>query len=91
MLPVAFFHATLLLNLLVVTGAWCLARPSYIAAVLLGALGVAWLFWNGPLEGRILFSVSRDHGLTESDLLSIASWVVAGRTVQRATKVGKRP
>ncbi|WP_308221056.1 hypothetical protein [Gordonia sp. ABSL49_1] len=77
------FHAIVLLNLLVVTGAWCLARPSYPAAAILTALGIAWLFWNGPLEGRILYSINLEHGLTESDLLSAIAFVIAGVTAWR--------
>ncbi|MGV6993835.1 hypothetical protein ACUY3U_20755 [Gordonia amicalis] len=87
--PVApsVFHALVLLNLLFVTGAWCLARPSYRAAAVLAFLSIAWLFGNGPIEGRVLVSITLSHGFTESDILSIIGVVIAaitfGRTRER--------
>ncbi|MDV7102413.1 hypothetical protein R4227_20420 [Gordonia amicalis] len=77
------FHALVLLNLLFVTGAWGLARPSYRAAAVLALLSVAWLFGNGPIEGRILVTVTVNHGFTESDILSIIGVVVAAITFVR--------
>ncbi|ETA04724.1 hypothetical protein V525_21740 [Gordonia alkanivorans CGMCC 6845] len=77
------FHALVLLNLVFVTGAWCLARPSYRAAAVLAFLSVAWLFGNGPIEGRILVTVTVDHGFTESDILSIIGVVIAAITYAR--------
>jgi len=83
--PVApsVFHALVLLNLLFVTGAWCLARPSYRAAGALAAVSVAWFMWNGPVEGRVLISVNINHGFTESDILSILGVVIAAVTFVR--------
>ncbi|MHC3004713.1 hypothetical protein [Gordonia metallireducens] len=77
------FHALVLLNLLFVTGAWALARPSYRAAAVLTSLSVAWLFGNGPIEGRVLVSVNINHGFTESDILSIIGVVLAAITFAR--------
>ncbi|MCC3323145.1 hypothetical protein FOB84_18555 [Gordonia bronchialis] len=79
----SLFYALVLLNLLIVTGAWCLARPGYPAAAVLVGLGFAWLFWNGPLEGRVLYSVNSQHGLTESDLLSVVAFLIAGSAIWR--------
>ncbi|WP_439031889.1 hypothetical protein [Gordonia terrae] len=77
------FHALVLMNLLFVVGAWSLARPSYPAAGLLTANAVAWALWNQPIEGRVLVSFSIEHGITESDLLSVAAVVIAAITVWR--------
>ncbi|MET4165176.1 MULTISPECIES: hypothetical protein [Gordonia] len=74
----ALFHACALLNLLIVSGAWCLARPSYRAAVVLGVLSVTWLFFNHPLEGNVLIAFSPDRGLTESDVLSFIAFAIVG-------------
>ncbi|MDV6310228.1 hypothetical protein [Gordonia amicalis] len=71
------FHALVLLNLLFVTGAWCLARPSYRAAAVLVFLSIAWLFGNGPIEGRVLVHITLEHGFTESDILAIIGVSVA--------------
>ncbi|MDV6314715.1 hypothetical protein M0655_19685 [Gordonia amicalis] len=77
------FHALVLLNLLFVTGAWCLARPTYRAAAVLVAASVAWFMWNGPVEGRVLISININHGFTESDILSILGVAIAAVTFTR--------
>ncbi|KAF0970032.1 hypothetical protein [Gordonia sp. YY1] len=77
------FHALVLLNLLFVTGAWCLARPTYCAAGVMAALSAAWFMWNGPIEGRVLISINIDHGFTESDILSILGVGIAAITFTR--------
>lgn len=84
------FYPVLMMNLLVVVGAWCLAKPSKPAALCLAALAVAWLFGNGPLEGRVLWTLDRDHGLTVSDLLSAAATVVAVWTWRRSPDSDRR-
>lgn len=85
--PVAdLFYPALTMNLLVVVGAWCLAKPSRPAAVCLAALALAWLFGNGPLEGRILWTFTQQHGLTVSDLLSAAGLAIAALTWRRSNR-----
>ncbi|ANY22467.1 hypothetical protein [Gordonia terrae] len=84
------FHALVLMNLLFVVGAWCLARPSFAAAALLVATGVGWALWNQPIEGRVLVSFSIEHGITESDMLSVLAVAIAAVTVYRARERGKR-
>lgn len=81
------FHALVLLNLLFVSGAWCLARPTYRAAAVLACLSVAWLLGNGPIEGRVLVSITINHGFTESDVLSIIGVVVAAITFVRTREL----
>ncbi|WP_338325460.1 hypothetical protein [Prescottella subtropica] len=68
------------MNLLLVVGAWCLARPSRPAAVCLVVLAVVWVLVNGPIEGHILWTLTPEHGVTVSDLLSVIAIVVAART-----------
>jgi hypothetical protein len=81
MIPPALFYGLVLLNLLFVTGAWCLARPSRAAAIVLIIFSVLWVLFNGPLEGHVLLSYTSDNGLTESDLLSLAGLGIALRAL----------
>ncbi|PHV65358.1 hypothetical protein [Williamsia muralis] len=81
MIPPALFYGLVLLNLLFVTGAWCLARPSRAAAVVLIFVAVLWVLFNGPIEGHVLLSYTYQNGLTESDLLSLAGVIIALRAL----------
>ncbi|CAM3177249.1 hypothetical protein [Williamsia muralis] len=81
MIPPALFYGLVLLNLLFVTGAWCLARPSRAAAVVLIFVSVLWVLFNGPIEGHVLLSYTYQNGLTESDLLSLAGLIIALRAL----------
>jgi hypothetical protein len=81
MIPPALFYGLVLLNLLFVTGAWCLARPSRAAAVVLIFVSVLWVLFNGPIEGHVLLSYTYENGLTESDLLSLAGLIIALRAL----------
>ncbi|ETD32177.1 hypothetical protein [Williamsia sp. D3] len=79
MIPPALFYGLVLLNLLFVTGAWCLARPSRAAAVILILVSILWVLFNGPIEGHVLLSYTYQNGLTESDLLSLVGVIIAMR------------
>jgi hypothetical protein len=81
MLPTALFYGLVLLNLLFVTGAWCLARPSRGAAMVLIVVSVLWVLFNGPIEGHVLLEYTDTNGLTESDLLSLAGVIIALRAL----------
>jgi hypothetical protein len=81
MIPPALFYGLVLLNLLFVTGAWCLARPSRAAAIVLIIFSVLWVLFNGPIEGHVLLSYTYQNGLTESDLLSLAGLGIALRAL----------
>ena len=81
MIPPALFYGLVLLNLLFVTGTWCLARPSRAAAVVLIFVSVLWVLFNGPIEGHVLLSYTYQNGLTESDLLSLAGLIIALRAL----------
>ena len=52
-------------------------RAGRFAALLLLPAAVAWVLFNGPLEGPVLLTFSRDHGLTVSDLLAVLAVLVA--------------
>ncbi|MGV9713264.1 hypothetical protein ACWDTI_21665 [Gordonia sp. NPDC003424] len=80
------FHALLILNLLFATAGWVLARPSRPAAAVLVAVGLAWIVWNGPLEGATLIAFDARHGVTESDLLSVVAFGIAGWALWRVRK-----
>ena len=86
------FHALVIMNLLFVSGAWCLARPSRPAAFVVAAASVLWVLFNGPIEGHVLVVLSPGrHGITESDLLAvlgagIALWALV--MTGRRAKVG---
>jgi len=66
-----FFHGLVLLNLLFISGAWTLAKPSRPAAFFLIGVSVLWILFNGPIEGAVLYSFTPTNGLTESDFLSV--------------------
>jgi hypothetical protein len=53
------------------------SRTGLGGAVVLAAVSVLWLLVNGSAEGSVLWSFSRDHGLTETDLAGIAGLGVA--------------
>lgn len=86
------FHALVIMNLLFVSGAWCLARPSRAAAVVVLVASVLWVLFNGPIEGHVLVVLSPGrHGITESDLLAVVgagvgAWALA--LTSRRAKVG---
>ncbi|AWH01780.1 hypothetical protein DCN13_19095 [Rhodococcus ruber] len=54
--------------------AWCLARPNVVSSTAVAMAAVLWLALNGSIEGRVILSVDREHGLTESDLLSFVGF-----------------
>ncbi|MGJ0117925.1 hypothetical protein ACQ7HM_01860 [Williamsia sp. MIQD14] len=81
-----FFHALVIMNLLFVTAAWSLARPSLASSAVLVAVAVAWVLANGPIEGHVILSFTLQHGVTESDLLSLAAVVIAAVGVWRARR-----
>jgi hypothetical protein len=58
-------------------------RGNRAAAAALLPLGVLWLLFNGRLEGPILLSFDRRHGVTLSDLLAVVGFAVAARTLAR--------
>lgn len=65
------FALLVLLSLLAGTGV-AVVRRTPAALAVAGVLAVAWIFASGPLEGPVLLSLNEDHGVTASDLLSLA-------------------
>jgi hypothetical protein len=57
------------------------------AAVLLLPVSAAWVAFNGRIEGPVLLSLSRAHGVTASDLLAVVGVLVALAVLLR----GRRP
>ncbi|GAA1885429.1 hypothetical protein [Williamsia serinedens] len=80
------FHALVLMHLLFAAALWALLRPSVRAAVACAVVAIAWVIWNGPIEGAVLVSFTPDHGITESDVLGAVALVIAGATVVRARR-----
>ena len=52
-------------------------RVRRAAAVLLLPASLAWVLFNGPIEGAVLLTFSPDHGVTVSDLLGVVGATVA--------------
>ncbi|OZE21635.1 hypothetical protein CH262_20140 [Rhodococcus sp. 05-2255-1e] len=80
------FHALVLMNAVFASAAWCLARPSWPAAISLSVVSVLWLFFNAPIEGRTLYVVDAERGLTESDFMTLAGLVLAAVTIVRVRR-----
>lgn len=74
------------MNAVFASAAWCLAKPSWSAAISLSVVSVLWLFFNAPIEGAVLYVVDADRGLTESDFLTLAGVILAGVTVARVRR-----
>lgn len=72
----------------------CVVRPSRAAAWLLVVCSAVWLpLNNGHMEGPVLLTVSRDHGLTFADLAAYGGWAIAAWTlyrVRRPDRLGRR-
>jgi hypothetical protein len=75
----ALFYSLVAMCSLFAASTWCLARPHALSSLAAAVAAALWFFMNGMLEGRVLYSVTPDHGLTEADLLSgvalaISAW-----------------
>ena len=82
------FYPLVFMNLLFAATTLCLARPSRASAAATVAAAVLWIFGNGPLEGQVLWEFDATHGLTVSDLLSVAAVAIAAWTF---STTGDRP
>lgn len=67
----------LLLLLALIICALRAIRGDRLAAVALVPLSLAWVLFNGPLEGPTLLTLSWSHGITASDLVSVAGLLIA--------------
>ncbi|WP_240951835.1 hypothetical protein [Rhodococcus sp. BL-253-APC-6A1W] len=75
----ALFCSLVAMCSLFAASTWCLARPHALSSLAAAVAAALWFLMNGMLEGRVLYSVTPDHGLTEADLLSgvalaISAW-----------------
>jgi hypothetical protein len=68
--------AALVLVALVLT-AGLSGRSGLAGAGALAALSVAWLLVNSPMEGPVLVSFTRNHGITGADLTGLAGLALA--------------
>ena len=53
-------------------------QKGVIAALVLAVAAVVWILVNHPVEGRTLFVVTPEHGLTEADVPALGVLVLAG-------------
>jgi hypothetical protein len=80
------FYGVVALNALFASLVWCVVAPHRVSLTALVVCAVVWPFVNGPLEGHILWRIDEQHGITVSDLLSVAALAVAAvkfRTLRR--------
>ncbi|MDT2007306.1 hypothetical protein FXW78_27365 [Rhodococcus opacus] len=82
------FYPLVFMNLLFAATTLCLARPSRVSAAATVVAAVIWIVGNGPLEGQVLWEFDATHGLTVSDLLSVAALAIA---VWTFATTGDRP
>ena len=47
------------------------------------AIAAAWVFVSHPLEGPVLLTLTRDHGVHETDALAILPLALAWRSLRR--------
>jgi uncharacterized membrane protein YccC len=64
---------------------WSAMRPGRISSATLVASAFAWILFNGPIEGPILWELNTNHGFTASDALSVVSLAVAVRGLWRTS------
>lgn len=61
-------------------------RGARVWAVLLAALSLMWLLFNGPFEGPTLVTLSTSHGITAADLISVAGLGLAAWRLMPAVR-----
>jgi hypothetical protein len=67
--------ALVLVALVLVAG--LTARSGLGGALVLALVAVVWLGVNHPMEGPVLYVVTRNHGLTGGDLAGLAAILLA--------------
>ncbi len=80
LVPVVLLVVLVVLLLVALRGG---GRAREVAAVLLVPVSVAWVLFNGPLEGPVLLTLSQTHGVTVSDLLAVVGVLVAAAVLAR--------
>ncbi|MBX7131373.1 MAG: hypothetical protein K1X67_01715 [Fimbriimonadaceae bacterium] len=71
------FYAVLAMNVLFAAAAYCVVSKTRLSITLLVIACVAWLPLNSPIEGHVLMTFSKQHGVTSADLLAVAGIVLA--------------
>lgn len=77
--------AGLALLALVLCAAW--SRRDKTSALLLGVASVVWVLLDHPMEGRVLITVARGHGLTAADVPGLVCLGIACRRWWMADQV----
>jgi hypothetical protein len=71
------FYSIAAMNALFSSMAWCAAKPNRWSILTVLTFALVWPFVNGILEGNLLLTISRTHGITVSDLLSVLAAGIA--------------
>ncbi|MFZ0832555.1 MAG: hypothetical protein WAM92_05625 [Mycobacterium sp.] len=71
------FYAIVAMNSLFAAAVWCAVAPKRISIAALVITAIVWPFVNAPLEGHTLLAIGSEHGITVSDLLSVAAVLIA--------------
>lgn len=53
------------------------SRTRVVVALALLVAAATWVLVNGPVEGPVLLTITRNHGLTVADLPALAAGMVA--------------
>ena len=61
------------------------------AAVVVVSVGLLWMLVNRPVEGPILFTVARTHGMTVADIPSVVLFLVAAWIVRPRRRPAAAP
>jgi FtsH-binding integral membrane protein len=84
------FYSIAAMNALFSSMAWCAAKPNRWSILAVLTFAVIWPFTNGILEGNLLLAVSKTHGVTVSDLLSVLAVIVAFVQTLRIRRAARR-
>ncbi len=86
--PDQLFRSLVVMNALFASIAWCLSRPNWASILAVVVFAAIWPFANGELEGATLVVLGDDHGITDSDLLSVFAFVIAAVQLARLIWAG---
>ncbi len=82
--------AAIVLACLISAAIACVVHPRLVLLAGVGALDVIWLLTNSPIEGPVLLSLTKYHGLTVADLAVLvtvpAAWSYVMSSVRRRNR-----
>lgn len=84
------FRALVFMCSLFASAGWCLARPNVLSSTAMAVSSGLWLPLNGQLEGYVLYTLTRGHGITEADLLSLVGVCIAAWGFAVSWRRGRR-